>query len=83
MNIRHTLANSYVRIVRIFTGVSKTVVFVSFSGSSYSDNPRAVSEALHEMAPDIKICWLLKKGRARECVPDYIQCVDSDDKKGN
>ncbi len=51
----------------------KKVVFSSFAGRSYSDNPRCISEKLHEMAPDAHICWLLRDPRQwRGKVPDYV-----------
>lgn len=56
-------------------GTSSKVVFTSFAGTQYSDNPRAISEALHSMFPDIEIVWLIKENK-RKGVPDYIKCVD-------
>lgn len=47
----------------------KTVVFSSFKGKSYSDSPRCISEALHEMRPDIDIVWHLSNpADAPDCV---------------
>ena len=51
----------------------KSVYFASFRGQ-YSDNPRAISECLHEMAPDVKIVWLVKP-QFKEFVPDYVTVV--------
>lgn len=51
----------------------KSVFFASFRGQ-YSDNPRAISECLHEMAPDVKIVWLVKS-QFRKYVPDYVTVV--------
>ena len=51
----------------------KSVFFASFRGQ-YSDNPRAISESLHEMAPDVKIVWLVKP-QFRKYVPDYVTVV--------
>jgi len=51
----------------------KSVFFASFRGQ-YSDNPRAISEKLHEMAPDVKIVWLVKP-QFRKYVPDYVTVV--------
>ena len=54
--------------------VRNKAVFESFSGSSYSDNPRAISEKLHEMAPDVEIVWLFTKpDTKREIVPEYVR----------
>lgn len=51
----------------------KTVFFASFRGQ-YSDNPRAISECLHSMAPDVKIVWLIKP-QYKQYVPDYVIAV--------
>ena len=51
----------------------KSVFFASFRGQ-YSDNPRAISECLHRMAPDIKIVWLVKS-KFKQYVPDYVTIV--------
>jgi CDP-glycerol glycerophosphotransferase len=51
----------------------KSVFFGSFRGQ-YSDNPRAISECLHRMAPDVKIVWLVKP-QYRQYVPDYVTAV--------
>lgn len=51
----------------------KTVYFASFRGQ-YSDNPRAISECLHQMAPDVKIVWLIKP-QYKQYVPDYVIAV--------
>lgn len=51
----------------------KSVFFASMRGQ-YSDNPRAISECLHLMDPDIKIVWLVKS-QFKQYVPDYVTIV--------
>lgn len=51
----------------------KSVYFASFRGQ-YSDNPRAISECLHEMAPEVKIVWLVKP-QFQKYVPDYVTVI--------
>ena len=52
------------------------VVFMSFNGRNYADNPRAISEKLHQLHPDWKQVWgMSNPERAREAVPDYIRIV--------
>ena len=52
----------------------RKVVFSSFQGQSYSDNPRYISEKLHEMCPEAEIVWLFREGRLdRVHVPDYVK----------
>ena len=35
-----------------FHSVDKKVLFESFGGKQYADNPRAISEKMHELYPD-------------------------------
>ena len=52
------------------------VVFSSFRAATYSDNPKCISEKLHEMYPQAKIVWLLADPKAkRDIVPDYVRIV--------
>lgn len=51
----------------------KTVLFRSFDGM-YNDNPRYISEHLHEANPDIKIVWALDTSY-EQYVPSYIRVV--------
>ena len=51
----------------------KSVYFDSFHGQ-YSDNPRAISECLHQLAPDVKIVWMVKP-KFKQYVPDYVKAV--------
>ena len=54
----------------------KKAVFESFSGKSYSDNPRAISEKLHELLPEVEIVWLFNDPQKKEkIVPSYVRCV--------
>ncbi|MDC7230368.1 MAG: CDP-glycerol glycerophosphotransferase family protein [Sphaerochaetaceae bacterium] len=63
-------------IQRICGVKKKKVVFKSFSGKSYSDNPRAISEKLHDMAPSYEIVWLFNDPKSKEAiVPKYVKCV--------
>lgn len=51
----------------------KSVYFASFRGQ-YSDNPRAISECLHRMAPDVKIVWMVRP-KIKQFVPDYVTTI--------
>jgi len=52
------------------------VVLSSFNGSAYSDNPRAISEALHEARPGLDLVWLMANPAAkRGALPPYVRCV--------
>ena len=61
MNIRSLIAGEYMRSYRFLHGIKKnTVTFSSFGGISYSDNPKAISEQIHFMAPEVNIQWIIK-----------------------
>lgn len=75
--IKQLLRNIYVYACRMSFGVEKKAVFTSFSGKSYSDNPKAISEVLHAIAPEIKIVWFFKAGYRNLDLPDYITAVDN------
>ena len=52
----------------------RLVVFSSFMGQNYSDNPRCISERLHELCPEAEIVWLFKPERVKDVrVPDYVR----------
>ena len=56
------------------------VVFSCFGGRAYGDNPRAISERLHERCPGAKIVWVFRRSCFRElrgAIPDYVKAVDS------
>lgn len=80
--IRRCARYAYCVAVQVRYGVQqKTVVFRSFGGKSYSDNPRAISEALHKLSPDTEICWILTNPESkRSVVPDYVKCIPGEDK---
>ncbi len=79
--IKDCLINSYVSACRIFFGMKNRAVFVSFSGTSYSDNSKPLSEKLHELSPETEIVWLFKNPEEKKTVvPEYVKCVAIDDK---
>lgn len=56
-------------------------VFESFSGKTYSDNPRALSEKLHELSPKTEIVWLFNNPEEKKkVVPSYVRCEKRDTK---
>ena len=83
LKIKRVLSDAGVLLTRLTKGVDRaSVLFESFDGKSYSDNPRAISEKLHEMYPDVKISWLFRDVQAKKnVVPDYVTVIDRRDKK--
>lgn len=54
----------------------KSAFFISFSGKQYSDSPRAISEVLHEMKPDVSIIWLGGE-EVKKVAPSYVKVVNT------
>ena len=90
MKLPHIISESaenraIVRVSRALKGIdANKVVFESFRGRSYSDNPRVISERLHERRPQTDIVWLFKGDAFREQmkqVPDYVRCVNRKSRK--
>lgn len=67
----------YMYTMNKLNGIDKNkVVFISFSGKSYSDNPRAISEKLNDNDPNSKIVWLFNNPDEKKLlIPDYVKCV--------
>lgn len=61
---------------RAFLGIDPwKVVFSCFMGQQYGDNPRCISERLHERCPQAKIVWLFGGGAMDafgDRLPDYV-----------
>lgn len=77
-SIRRFAKNAYLWYCSNVLGVQKNkVVFVSFNGKSYSDNPRAISEALHKECPEAEIVWLFTApDKKKAIVPPYVKVAD-------
>lgn len=58
--------------------VSKNKAYFRAFGGMYADNPKYISEKLHELAPDIEIYWELQRGSDLTDIPDYINVVLQD-----
>ena len=52
----------------------KKVAFTCFEGRRYGDNPRYISERLHELCPDSEIVWLFRREALKAVeVPAYVK----------
>lgn len=62
---------------RLAKGIDpEKVVFSCFLGKQYGDNPRCISERLHERRPRARIVWLFDAKTIRnlpENLPDYVR----------
>lgn len=54
--------------------IKNTVFFQSFGGQ-YNDNPKYISEKLHELDPAIDIVWAISDKSKNNDLPEYIKCV--------
>lgn len=77
IRIRKFWIQKYIKLFQLFHPVRKQVLFDSFKGKQYSDNPRAVSEKLHQMFPQYEIVWLMKEtGKYKKYIPDYVRLAE-------
>ena len=53
----------------------KKVFFRAYNGLRYACNPRAISEKMHELAPDMEIVWSLNEPDKATDVPEYVRVV--------
>lgn len=61
---------------RLYGVDGNKVVFSSYDGALYNDNPRAVAEALHAACPNARILFRLNdKGMQMPGIPDYIEKI--------
>ena len=73
--VPYPLLSGWMRLCHRVYGVEKDkVIFSSYDGKLYNDNPRAVAEALHAIAPGARLVFRLsRKGMASPDIPDYIE----------
>jgi CDP-glycerol glycerophosphotransferase len=65
-------------INRIFKVKKNKVVFKSFGGKYYSDNPKSISEKLNFMYPEYEIVWLINDPVSKiNVIPYYVRVVKS------
>ena len=64
-------------IFRIFWlfPLKKQVIFASFSGRRYGDNPKYISEELHRMHPEVRQIWVYRYRSQKAEYPDYLKLV--------
>ncbi len=56
----------------------RKIVFISFFGKTYSDNPRAISESLYRMNSQLDIVWIFIDPESKKNIlPVYIRTVQA------
>ena len=79
MPISKKIKSLFVRGIWAVTGIKKNrVVFTSFTGRSYSDNPKAISEKLHSLDERMEIVWI-NQGKPLGQLPAYAKQVSRRD----
>ena len=61
------------RIFRLFPINQRKVVFCSYYGKGYSDNPKAIAESLLASGQHLKLVWLLQDRRDATSLPPGIR----------
>lgn len=74
--MNRTLKNfiwSLARIIFSLCPLDKNKVFFNaYNGLRYTCNPKAISQKLHEMAPEMKIVWSFNNIEQIEDLPEYV-----------
>lgn len=75
-SVKSFFVRSYTRLISLTHPIQKKVLFSSFGGAQYSDNPRAISEKLHELFPEYEISWVINnRDDKADVVPEYVNIV--------
>ena len=75
-NIVYFLSRNIQRFLTIGKRVTKSVVFQSYGGRNYSDNPKAISEKMHELYPEYEIIWVFNDPeKYANDIPGYVKTV--------
>lgn len=70
----------FIRDIRYERGIKKylkypmkqQILFNSFNGRGYADNPKAIAECIHEMQPEVNLLWVYSSDEAKNSLPQYI-----------
>ncbi len=75
ITIRHKLSKALNAFSCAFGKIQKKVVFESFYGSFYCDNPRAICEKMHELYPEYTLVWGVREP-GKGVFPDYVKVCE-------
>ncbi len=75
--VHRAIRMPYMMLAQRRHGVNpRKVVFESFEGRGYNDNPRFVSEKLHELCPEAEIVWIFRPDTIKTVqAPDYVKRI--------
>ena len=75
VKIRHRLSKTLNAFSCAFSKIQKKVVFESFYGNLFCDNPRAVCEKMHELYPEYQLVWGVRE-IGKGTFPDYVKVCE-------
>ncbi len=68
-------------IVNYQKPVYKNSVFFDSYHGLYNDNPKYISEKLHELRPDTDIFWVIDKELVKNNLPEYVNVIEPSSSK--
>lgn len=78
LSIKSFFVRGFTALFGLFHPVEKKVLFSSFGGAQYSDNPRAISEKLYDLYPEFEIVWAITDASSKAgIIPEYVKVVPS------
>lgn len=79
MDVQKYVSAAARRVFKLAPIKQNKVVFCSYYGRGYSDNPRAVAEALRASGEDLDLVWLLKNKADAASLPEGVRPVSYHD----
>ena len=64
-------------IFHLNTPSNRKILFISFHGQ-YNDNPKYISEKIHEKHPEIELYWVISNKSQKNDIPDYVKRLEYD-----
>lgn len=71
LNTWHRMDKIFFQILKRFPFKKQTILFDSFHGQ-YNDNPKYISEKIHEIDPEVRIVWVIGNDCNERDIPEYV-----------
>lgn len=78
MRVLKKVIRIIIEIVSMFLPIRKKEVLFFSRGGIYSDNPKYVSQCLHEKAPQLRQIWVIGKNQKELDIPSYVDIISRD-----
>ncbi len=80
--MKNSLIKKMDYLIRKPLPILKNTVFFQSFGGQYNDNPKYISENLHDRMPDVKIVWAVYSQKSEvNAIPSYVKQVLIDSKE--